>query len=338
METSHYITLPCKVTNDSDPVNKLQNFTVSLPEEFNLQDDWEIGLCEISFPKIWFHVPFDQYIDVLVFKPNENNYFSVIKLDDCKIEKGDYIFEALLDEVNRNINKLFSSYQGDTYLKTVLDKKVTHKPRVSVYENWTFCWPGVFEENEYFYLRFDDMLGNLLGFDKNAITNKAYNEFKKYSEILTRQPKLDKLDFSPHDTPRFRAWKNPNMHRNLKNLYVTIDLVRNSRYREKNSNLIRIVDIPEQSKIGDQITQIYNNVYYFPLVRNSFDKIKVEIFVDDSNDNKYAPFSFGEIYLILHLRKVDKNVKIELEPLPVGDLPAREDNPERELEESPFNQ
>ena len=329
MEISHYITLPCKVTNESDPVNKISNFTTQLVQEFELQDDWEIGLSEISFPKNWVSLPCDQQMDLIYFKPDEKNYFKSVKLEAFKIKKGEYTIGALFEKCHEAIqNKdgsLYTVIDGADYFPWDLTRKITRYPRIENYKGDLVLFPGVLDDKEYFYLRYDKILGNILGVDFNVLTNIAYNQFAQYVKILTTETSLPDIDYSEHNTgwPRIQGiWKKPDVNRNLKYLYVTSDVIKNDRYRNINKNLLRIVDIPENLQFGEQITQIYNNIYYFPLKKNNFGKIQIEIFVDDEGKSGHVPFIFGDAYVILHLRKINKNVRIHLEdPITESDDP-----------------
>ena len=340
MELSHYITLPCKVTNESDPINNLSNFTTKLAEEFELEDDWEIGLAEISLPKNWVSLPCDQQIDVIYFKQDEKNYFKSVQLEALKIKKGEYTIEDLFKICKEVIwNKhgtLYTVINGEDYFPWDLTKKVTRYPRIENYKGDLVYFIGVVNDNEYWYLRYDKILGNILGADYNIITNIAYNQFAQYVKVLRTETRLPDIDYSQHNTgwPRIQGiWKKPDVNRNLKYLYVTSDVIKNDRYRNIKKNLLRIVDIPENSKFGDQMTHIYNNVYYFPLKKNNFGSIQIEVFLSDEDNSEHVPFIFGEGYLVLHLRKIDKNVKIALED-PTKESGEPEIKPE--AEGSPF--
>ena len=104
MYTSHYITLPCKVTSRDSSDNKLENFSVNLPNDgFELEDEWEIGLTEISIPKIWCNLPKDQTIKLVRFSKNDKNYMKFIETEVLKIEKGNYTVLELVLKCNEQL-------------------------------------------------------------------------------------------------------------------------------------------------------------------------------------------------------------------------------------------
>ena len=51
-----YLTLPSNSSADVYPDNTLNNFTVKLPRNIDLDGQWEVGLVEIQYPHSWYNV------------------------------------------------------------------------------------------------------------------------------------------------------------------------------------------------------------------------------------------------------------------------------------------
>jgi hypothetical protein len=56
-----YLTLPSNASFSHYPDNTLANFTVMLDPPLDLQGQYEVGLCEISYPRSWLNINSDQY-------------------------------------------------------------------------------------------------------------------------------------------------------------------------------------------------------------------------------------------------------------------------------------
>lgn len=61
---SFYVTLPSDSSMAYFPRNSLSRFITYLPEEIKLNGDYEVGLCEFSYPRTWFNVKKDSAIRV----------------------------------------------------------------------------------------------------------------------------------------------------------------------------------------------------------------------------------------------------------------------------------
>ena len=55
MSGSHfYLTLPSNASMDVFPDNKTTGYRVQLPQNINLEGDWEVGLYSISYSNTWY--------------------------------------------------------------------------------------------------------------------------------------------------------------------------------------------------------------------------------------------------------------------------------------------
>ena len=350
METSYHIILPCTREQQSDPVMKLENFVTQLPEDvFELQDEWEIALTEITFPKIWISLPCDQKIDILKFSKNDYNLIRFINFPEWKIEKGDYTLEELIEKTNEILGKIYDKDEdNELFLRNHNDKKVTMQPKLEIdplnSKNLRLKY-GCLYHNERFFVRFSEILGNIFGFGYHQTNHLAHKTFKNYKELFELNPDhiLKKWENQEYFENAIREF---NIDRNLEFLYLTCDAIKDSYFGDIRTNLLRVVNIPRDSKFGDQITIIYENPYYFPIKNNIFNKIEIANYqnLPEKNTGKLVPFSYGTLHVHLHLKKCNNNVNISLEPEPnlkstpkFPDTEKENDNPyeEKVIKEEP---
>src|SRR5882724_1094715 len=56
MNDSFYLVLPSNASMKMYPHNKRSTFTVWLPHKINLNENWKVGLAEITYTKSWFNI------------------------------------------------------------------------------------------------------------------------------------------------------------------------------------------------------------------------------------------------------------------------------------------
>ena len=52
--THFYLTLPSNASMDVFPDNKTTGYRVQLPQNIDLEGDWEVGLYSITYPHAWY--------------------------------------------------------------------------------------------------------------------------------------------------------------------------------------------------------------------------------------------------------------------------------------------
>ena len=85
----------------------------------------------------------------------------------------------------------------------------------------------------------------------------------------------------------------------LHTLYVYCDIVAPQYVGNTRAKLLRAVEVPNNTKYGDQIVVRYENPHYVPLIVNDFEEIEINI-KDDIGQT--IPFMFGRTRLKLHFR------------------------------------
>lgn len=323
---SFYLTLPCKRFNDTNPADKPENYVTNLPQSFNLENEWEVGLKEITFPKSWSNVPFNQKIDIIFYDRNKSIFFNVLSLDEVFLEAGNYEIDEMIDEINKNIEKYIHSHGGDDdnnnelkNLKGFPDKLVTKVPLIKYnkIKNAIEQIPGVINEREHFFVRFDKLLGNILGFDYGEMNLYFIDKYSAYNnlQMKTSLAPLPKIQ----DTSVIESFKTFNMNDGIRHLFITSNICKESIYGQVLKNILKIVEIPDTYKYGNQYSAIYDCPHYVPLKSNTFDKVDIKIYdylnfkASDTETENLLPFDFGLLIITLHLRK--KINLLALEPI-----------------------
>jgi hypothetical protein len=86
-------------------------------------------------------------------------------------------------------------------------------------------------------------------------------------------------------------------------LYVYSNLVKPSFVGDSLTQLIRLVEVPNDIKYGQQIVINYPNPFYVPVLIKEFETIEIDI-KDGIGEN--IPFKFGRAIIVLHFRKINK--------------------------------
>ncbi len=112
MDFSQYITLSnyTNILSDNNNSNNLSNFDRKIPK-LQLDLRWKCGLREISIPKTWNSIPFNEDIEILLY--DKDSLYNVIGV--VTIPSGDYNKESLIETINSRI--LADSYSLAFYKK-----------------------------------------------------------------------------------------------------------------------------------------------------------------------------------------------------------------------------
>ena len=94
--SSFYVTLPSNSSMEYFPNNTLSNYGTKLPQPFDLNGEWEVGLPEIQFPITWYNL-------------NENE---------------SRLHETMYDENKKFVQAFVSPPVGNYEHPNVLDKQI----------------------------------------------------------------------------------------------------------------------------------------------------------------------------------------------------------------------
>lgn len=303
---SQYIILPIKKFSKSDE-NLLEISVTNLANSINLNGNWEVALTEISYTKTWLNIPSNQTVELLVFNKDKENFYEVISDPNAIIAKGEYTVEKLENEITIKTGYLFDTYDGEYYIKGHADKKVTFKPKIFIHpqnsENGVQSL-GVINNNEIFFVRMSEDLGTAFGLSYHDITRIAKNQFNKYAGMKKLAPHRE-LPIESTDWRVIEVWSTDGLGRKadlknfLKYFYITTDIVKPTMVGKDEMNLLRIINIPSNSKYGELIHESFNNLQYYPLKKNKFENISITVM---QNKFEALPFVYGELLFTLHFR------------------------------------
>lgn len=320
---SFYLTLPCRRDNDTNPVDKPENFITILPRTFDLEDNWEVGLTEITFPKTWRNIPYAQKIQLTFFDKSKDVFYDVVGSAEDVIEPHHYTIDVLIAKCNKAINKMIDTDEaGLKYLRGFQNKKITQIPRLELNESRTHVriLRGIINTNEGLYVRFDRILGNILGFHYGEVNFYIITQFTRYMRHIIDKPLV------PLPTLKTGDWMTGNkpfdMNDGVRLLYIMSDVCDSSIFGEVSRQLLKIVQVPKNVELGDQITKIYDNPQYIPLFSHKFGSVNIKVLeninynAENSFNEEFVPFGYGIIIFTLHFRKIKKSdTKIDFEPI-----------------------
>lgn len=310
-ENSFNITLNC-TTNVKDPSLSipeiLEDFEKELSHNLDLENDWEVGIKEISLMRSWYLLPIEQKIELIHYDRNQPGLYSIISSDEAIIGKHDYTIRELIDLINEKIRNYFTISRDKSQgvkLKQNKDLEITNIPKLYYYEdkkNRIFMNPGIINENEKFFVRFEPYLSNLLGFQADYLHDKIISLFKSY-ERIEKTEKLTKIE--PNDS-LVSFSLNPLDKNIIKTLYIFMDLVESSYFNNNLQQFIQFVNIPHDTKFGDQIFHHYENPSYYKLKKKSFKNINIHMFDNVRFNHKFSliPYLCGDLIITFNFRKV----------------------------------
>ena len=309
----------------------LENFERELKYTVNLEDYWEVGIKDISLMKSWFLLPVDQKVELIYYDKSNRGLYSLITSDECKVKKGNYTFENLTQIINEKIDDYFEKKDDKYIIKQKPDIDITYKPQIYYFKNKNriFQKPGIINQSEEFFVRFQPYLSNLIGFQSDHLHDKILKLYNKYYEI-ERSSELPKIDLTSEKRIIFSI--NPIDENIIKTIYIFSDLVKHTNFNDKYEQFLQFINIPYDSKFGQQLFYHFENPNYYQLKSNSFSKISFNLF-DNIRLNKklnLVPILQGDLIITLHFRKILNAMPkiIDLEPLNVSEDDINLNKPE----------
>lgn len=285
-----YVTLPSNVK--SFPDNTIANYKTQLPTRLILNDEYEVGLVEISYTLSWYNNPIEEEITLVYWDEGKSKRIT----ENINLPPARY--DSILDILNV-INTKFTEFKTISF---------DEAPTMSVEDRdrIVMITQGVLN-NKRVFVELSDNLCGMLGFTKQKMNRYYGEELLKYAQIENENIKQGNLQFS-YDNPTkseltYRAERPYEISGGFHSLFVYTDIIAPSFVGDTNVPLLRVVQIPTNAKYGEQILIDYPNTYYKPLFIKEFDTITINIKDDTGKD---IPFEFGRCYIVLHFRKVNK--------------------------------
>ena len=263
---SFYLFLPSNSNRD----NTLNRFVTKLPETIRLNGEWEVSLVEFTYTRSWFNISNREDASVVIYsypKPDpETGKKKLSQTIPLVIPINHYETPTqLIDGIT------FAMYERDSQVATANPPNYRlHYD--SVLGRTVF---QVFEPNITIYL--SEKMAYMLGFERQdiSVTKRLMDSMVKVA-----------------DHP-------PDMNGGINALYVYCDLVAPQIVGNSYANLMRPVTVT--GKFNQNITNIYTDRHYLPVLKKQFDSIEININDDAGNPIK---FEFGKTFATLHFRKL----------------------------------
>lgn len=241
-----------------------------------LEGDWEVGIAEISYTKSWYNVRYNCTLGLEKMHKPFVPFFSLAStIGYVPVDKRIGVLRAgYYSSVSMIVNEINLELRGydnaniDYLPKFYFDDAVTQLVSIK---------PGKNHDEEYILPYLSPELSEMLGFIKYDIQNTKYNQF---NVILAERP--------------------ADLTNGIRTMFIYSNLVMPQYIGDFRAKLLRTVEIPNNSKFGDQVVLNYDNIHYVPIMTNDFNEIEISI-KDDMNEN--IRFTFGRTRIKLHFRK-----------------------------------
>ena len=179
---SFYVTLPCKFNT-----HELGYYRTRLNDAINLIGTWVVDLKSISFPKTWFNIITEQYVNLIYFDPA--NIIGYTK-NQAVIPPGNYTREGLLSKINYEITKHFDGIHliSDPRVKMNI-KELPHVIFNKTDSEYKLI-NGKTIDHGIIFIDLSEELCDIMGFNVGDIRETAYKLFTKYIEFKSSNPRL----------------------------------------------------------------------------------------------------------------------------------------------------
>jgi hypothetical protein len=293
-----YVYLPSNVmvTRPDQVGNTIGNYVTHLATKLKLGNDWEVGLSEIRYPRTWYNIMYDQDIKLIAKDGNETDsveFLSAGYYGDAqelinkinghlRVLSNKYFTDAEISEVqppilnyDSNLNKIFVITGGYKKLIPPKNREEEKDRDIDIYQTLPV---------------FPNFLCHLLGL---VDTQGHVMSFQN----VTDGP-------SAH-TKSFEAVQQVQLDASINALHVYCNIIEPVLIGNTYAQLLRQVEIPNESKFKHNCVIQYNKPYYFPLISNEISVIEMD-FRDDSGHP--ITFTSGHSEVTLHFRKRINNV------------------------------
>ena len=319
MNQEFYITLPSNVRYlPGAEENSITNYKTKLSRkiEFPKDEDWRVGLAEITYTKSWFNVRnkvkiefFSKFGDITFkeFKAvsniqeytndeiedtidkNAENYSFIVYIKPGYYESID----TLCDSINLSLSLL-----GGICEKCPLIKfdRISHIITIEPGNNGgVIFFPYLGEEVEL-----------ILGL--NELNSKSFRErTRENDKCLSAGKFANHLDANiAFDEKVYYGKRCAELNAGCQSLFVYCNIVDHSPVGDSSAQLLRTVEVPSDLTYAQNINLIYDKPHFIRLQTNSFDIINLDI-RDDTFEK--IPFQFGRVIikLIFRLFNTEKN-------------------------------
>lgn len=252
------------------PDNTMSSYTIKLDPPIDLQGSYEVGLCEISYPRSWLNVKKgEMWLKVGRF-PTDDGTLAEVEEKTAMKQKAVTLPPGHYDSVSHLISVLNHD--------TPKDLRPKRPPPIPM--------PKAHWKNMFFYRK--EVGKVLITLDSDVVL--------QMSAPLAAVLGFDYQFY--HGGIHGYADHVAGVNRNMNSLYVYLSIVEDRVVGDTRAPLLRMV--PLAGSRGDVVFQTYHDVHYLPLKFNSFDRVTVNI---RNGVGDLIPFERGEVILTVQLRR-----------------------------------
>jgi len=265
--------------------NTIASFTTFLNKKIELKGEWLVGISSIEYNKSWYNITNNQSINVY---DESGKVESSNTLDETKmfISSGYYKDEeTLINEINNQLD----------LVKNVVP------PRLFFNKFNKICKIKLGETNSggQVYPKFSDELENMLGFKNRNIQNNIYNKTERFDK--SNKPEIF-VNKNSKKSSYIDGYHPIEINAGLYSIYVYSNIVYPSLVGDSFSQILKVVEVPNETEFGNTSTVHYQNIQYFPVLFNEISSIEIDIRDDSGN---LIPFKFGRVRIDLHFKKAE---------------------------------
>lgn len=272
---SFYVTLPSNVMGIR--TNTIGNYVTYLPSHIKLDKKWKVAITEIFYINSWFNLKKENEVYLRWRLDEKNTWFkSEVAFVTVKLSPGRYeSIEEIIKKIEEAENDPFYKTEAFTKFYKVKPKLYVDKPghRLRMDRTPTTNY-------KFMYYEFTKEIAEMLGIDIYDKSNNSW-DYKDKSVTCTAKHSYD-------------------LTGGLHSLYVYSDIADFSFVGDSRSQLLRVVEIPNNSKFGDHVHISFQKPYYMPVAKTDVASIEIDIKDDQGNS---IDFKFGRVEVVLHFLK-----------------------------------
>ena len=292
-----YLTLLSNASFEEFSDNKTSDFTVKLPQTINLDGQYEVALCEMSYPMTIENVTKD------------NNQFII------ELQAADAKGTPLDDKVYPVVLKIHEGYYRSIddiliFLNNAIRNSTPHSDKWLEKDRETFKWnkqhrriqciqkniKEVAENNKLFVVIDRNKSTNSVNMDLPVVIKRAYLHGRLALQ-LGYQPGSCVFDGADHC---------PSLSFGIcENFLVYTDVIEPQIVGNVHGQIIKVVQaVDSHFEYGDSCVRNFTNRSYYSVLKKSFETLSISI--RDTTSGELVSFGFGCSYVLLHFRRVTK--------------------------------
>lgn len=303
------MTLPSNSSMNYYPDNSLSNYVTKLPQLFDFDGSWEVGLSEVLFPLSWPNVNENEVrLRILIWHKNpENNQYDRQEWVTISPPPGHYESpDFLVKQINAKIERVEYRKNLARFLYNDISKRITVRfdekalsetvivMSKTMAELLGFGWETKTRRN------CNEQPPKESGGDDSSMVartrRQVEDEIKDYLLLTGADSNLVVL--SPEDALSYTASGVCDLQRGFYSLFIYCDIVDPVAVGNIRAPLLSRVNIA--GKEGATISRIYQNIQYVPILRKQFDTIEIDI---RSDFGQNVAFERGKVIVVLHFRR-----------------------------------